>query len=124
MLKGCVHRASAYGKKHREFWEKAALTRLKDLVDRVELNRLRRAMDNGAWLTAIPHCLNGTELSMEEFQENIFIQYVIVPLNLPTDCDGCGKKFLVPHAFSCPKGGLDLVRHNDAKKRVPFRSGP
>ena len=31
-------------------------------------------------------------------------------------CDGCGKKFLIEHAPSCPKDGLVLVRHDDAAK--------
>ena len=39
-----------------------------------------------------------------------------MPLNLPTDCDGCGKKFLVPHDLSCPKGGLVLAWHNDTSE--------
>ena len=39
-----------------------------------------------------------------------------MPLNLPTDCDGCDKKFLVPHDLSCPKGGLVLSRHSDYAK--------
>ena len=37
-------------------------------------------------------------------------------LNLPTVCDGCSKKFLVPHSLSCPKGGLVLAWNNDAAK--------
>ena len=37
-------------------------------------------------------------------------------MNLPTYCDGCGKNFSVPNDLSCPKGGLDLARHNDAAK--------
>ena len=39
-----------------------------------------------------------------------------MPLNLPTDCDGCGKKLSVPHALSCPKGVLVLAWHNDDAK--------
>ena len=31
-------------------------------------------------------------------------------------CNGCGKKFLIEHALSCPKGGLVLAQHNDAAK--------
>ena len=87
-----------------------------ELADREGLNFLRRAMKNGACPTYIPYCFNGTELSRNEFQDNILLRYVIVPLNLPTDCNGCGKKLLVPHAIACPKGGLVLVRHNDAEK--------
>ena len=39
-----------------------------------------------------------------------------MPLNLPVDCSSCGKKFLLPHALSCPKGGLVLAQHNDEAK--------
>ena len=65
----------------------------------VGLNCLWRKMENGAWLMAIPQRLISTEFSMEEFQDNLICGYGIVPLDLPTDCDGCGKKFLVPHAI-------------------------
>ena len=71
--KGCVRRASADGRKHQEFLEKAALTRWKDLADRVVLKRLWREMENGAWLKAKPHCLNGTELQWEKFQDNLLL---------------------------------------------------
>ena len=37
-------------------------------------------------------------------------------MDLPTDCDGCGKKFLVPHTLPCPKVDLVLVRHNNSTK--------
>ena len=37
-------------------------------------------------------------------------------MNLPTDCDGCGNTFSVPHDLSFPKGGLFLEQHNDADK--------
>ena len=37
-------------------------------------------------------------------------------LNTLTDCDGCGKKFLVPYSISCPKGGLVLAWNNDSAK--------
>ena len=96
--KGCVHRASAEWQKQWGLAEKVALMRRKDLADGAGLNQLHRATENGVWLTAIPHCLNSRELSREEFQDNLLLQYDIVPLNLPTGCDGCGNKFLVPHA--------------------------
>ena len=111
-----VRRPSADGLKQREFLEMTAMTRRKDLADGVGLNRLRRATYNGARRTAIPHCLNGTELSREEFQYNLLLRYGIVPFKLPTDCDGCEKKFLLPHAISCPKGVLVLEQYTDAAK--------
>ena len=98
--KGCVRRESVDGLKHQEFSEMLALTRPKELADRSGLNHLQWEVDNGAWITAIPHCLNGTEFSWEEFQDNIHLRYGIVPLNLPSDCDGCGKKLSAPHTLS------------------------
>ena len=36
--------------------------------------------------------------------------------DIPAACDGLGKKFLIGHALSCPKGGLVMARHDDAAK--------
>ena len=71
---------------------------------------------NGAWLSAVPHRLNGTELSREEFRDNPRLRYGLMPQDIPTTCDGYGKKFLIKHALSCPKGGLVLSLHDDAAK--------
>ena len=114
--KGCVRRVSADGWKQRDFSGTAVLTIMKELVNGVGLNRPWQAMENGAWLMDITHQLNGTELSREESKDNLLLQYIILPLNLPTECDGCGKKFSVPHALSCPKGGLVLSWNNDSAK--------
>ena len=73
-------------------------------------------MRNGAWLSAVPHLLNGTELSWEEFRDNLRLRYGLMAEDIPATCDGCGKKFLIEHALSCPKGGLFLARHDDATK--------
>ena len=78
-----------------------------------EKNRLNRATRNGAWLSAVPHRLNGTELSREEFWDNLRLRYGLMSQDV---CDGCGKKFLIEHALSCPKGGLVLARHGDNAK--------
>ena len=59
----------------------------------------------------ILHCLNVTGLSREELQDSILLQNSIMLLNPYTDCDGFGKRFLVPHDLSCPKGGLFMERH-------------
>ena len=47
----------------------------------------------------------------KEFRDNIHFKYGIIPLNLPSDYDRCGKKFTVEHDLSCPIGGLVLVLH-------------
>jgi hypothetical protein len=61
----------------------------------------------------MPHTLNGTELSEEEFGDNLRLRFGLTPLALPERCDGCDAKFTVAHALSCKKGGLVLLRHND-----------
>ena len=99
-----------------ECLEIEVLTRRKKVSDGAGLNLIRRATENCSWLMAITQRLNVTELSREEFQDNILLWYGIIPLNLPTDCDGYGKNFSVPHALSFSKGGLVLSRHNDAAK--------
>ena len=90
--------------------------RLKDLAGSQEINRLHRATRNGEWLSAVPHRLNGTDLSWEEFQDNLRLRYVLMPQVIPETCDSCGKKFSIEHALSFPKGGIVLARHDDASK--------
>ena len=91
------------------------LSRLKELAGVQEKNRLHRATGNVAWLSAVPHRLNGTEFSREEFRDNLCLRYGLMPQDIPATCDGCGKRFLIEHALSCPKGGLVLAWHDDAE---------
>ena len=39
-----------------------------------------------------------------------------MPQDIPAICNGCGKRFSIEHALSCPKGGLVLERHDDVAK--------
>ena len=39
-----------------------------------------------------------------------------MPQDIPTTCNGCGNRFTIDHALSCPKGGLVLARYDDAEK--------
>ena len=89
--KGCERRVSADWWKQREFQEIKELTRRKDQSYGAVLNRPRKSTEDGERLTSIPHGLNNTELSREEFQDNLLLKYGIVTLNLPTYCDGCDK---------------------------------
>ena len=36
--------------------------------------------------------------------------------DIPATCNGCGRKFSIDHALSCPKDGLVLARHDNAAK--------
>ena len=79
-------------------------------------NCLHRVTRNGAYLSAVPHRLNGTELSWEEFRDNLCLRYGLMPQDVPTTCNSCGKRFSIEHALSFPKVGLVLARHDDAAK--------
>ena len=52
--KSCMCRSGAEAQKQQEYSEIEIVTRRKDMADRVVLNRLRWATENGAWLAAIP----------------------------------------------------------------------
>ena len=92
------------------------LSILKDISSGQERNLLNRSTRNGAWLSAVPHRLNGTELSWEGFQNNLRLRYRLMPQDILATCDGYGKRLSIDHAISCPKGGLVLERHDDAAK--------
>ena len=93
------------------------LSRQKEMTEGQERNRLHRATRNWAWLSAVPHRLNGTELSWEEFQDNLCLRYGLMLQDIPVTCDGCSKKLSIEHTLSCPKGGLVLAWHSDAAKK-------
>ena len=61
----------------------------------------------------MPHHLNRTELSWEEFRDNLCLRYRLMPQEIPATCDGCGKKSLIDNALSCPKSGLVLAQYDD-----------
>ena len=44
----------------------------------------------------------------------------MMPQDIPAAWDGCGKRFSIEHAISCPKGGLVLAGHDDAAKEWGF----
>ena len=75
------------------------MARRKELAGGQERNRRHRATRNGAWISAVPHHLNGTELPWEEFQDNICLRYEQMPQDIPVTCNGCGKKFLIGYAL-------------------------
>ena len=73
----------------------------RDMVNennRVKL-RLGRAKVTGAWLTMVPELLNGTNLLVDEFRDNLRIRFGLIPLSLQLTCDGCKGKPSVDHAL-------------------------
>jgi hypothetical protein len=74
---------------------------------------LEKACEAGIWLTCIPSRLHGTEVSKEEFVDNLQLHYNLEPLAMSCMCDGCGQKMSVEHALSCKVGGLVHIRHDE-----------
>ena len=93
----------------------AELARQKDPAGGQDRNRIHRATSNGAWLSAVPHHPNGTELSWEELRDKLCLRYGLMPQDIPVTCDGCGKRFSIEHALSCLKGGLVFAWHDEAE---------
>lgn len=76
-------------------------------------HRFKRTKAAGAWLTCMSNHLNMTELSAEEFRDNLRLRYGLKPGGLPKLCDGCGEPFTVEHAPNYRKGGLVSIWHNN-----------
>ena len=98
--RACVRGSSMGKRKERKHVELADLARQKELAGGQERYRLHRATVNGAWLSSVPHCLNGTELSREEFRDNIRFRYGLMLQDIPTAFDGCSRRILIEHALS------------------------
>ena len=67
----------------------------------------------GAWLSTIPDRFSSTELTNEEWFDNVAIRYGNCPANLPDQCDGCGASLTLEHGLKGKKGGLVGICHDD-----------
>ena len=97
--RACVRKAIQTARHSKTCVDLGEVARRKELAGGQERNRLHRSTRNAAWLSAIPRRLNGTELSQEEFWDNIRLRYGLMPKEIPTNCDGFGKKFSIDHSI-------------------------
>ncbi|KAL7474165.1 hypothetical protein ACHAW6_000158, partial [Cyclotella cf. meneghiniana] len=65
--------------------------------------------------STIPDRFSGTELTKEEWFDNVAIRYGKRPANLPDHGDGCESGLTLEHGLSCKKGGLVGIRHDDVR---------
>ena len=66
----------------------AKLTARQRAATPVEARRMLRSQGTGAWPTAMPDALNGTELLKDEFQDSLRLHFELTPSSLPHRCEG------------------------------------
>eukprot|EP00957_Ditylum_brightwellii_P023859 1799652-Ditylum_brightwellii.AAC.1 len=57
------------------------------------------------WINVVSCTANNSVLGKDKFQDMILLWYQITPKDLPTICNGCGKKHSLHHALQCKRGG-------------------
>ena len=86
------------------------------ITSKSKFKAIEACNENGAsiWLTVLPIKRNGFFLEKQAFWDGVKIRYNIPLDRIPTTCV-CGHSFDIQHAFSCPKGGLMINRHNEIR---------
>ena len=88
--RSCRCKASQSARLSKRIVELSDIFKLQEQAGDQDKNRLHMEMRNGAWLSAVTHLLNGTELSREEFRDNLCLRYGLMPQDIPATCNGCG----------------------------------
>ncbi len=116
--KATVKAAGNEARKARLKGEQDTLDGLKESGGRKIAKHLEWMGKTGKWLSVIPNRFDGTELSREEFQDNLTICYGLRPRGLPECCDGCNEPSTVEHGISCKKGGFVGQWHDNVCKEL------
>ena len=93
--RACVRKASQKVISTKMSVELAEVFRKKNRAGRQKKNRIYMATRYRAWLIAVPHHINVTELYWGELRDNLCLRYGLMPQDIPVTCDGCGKKLLI-----------------------------
>ena len=110
-----VKEASSKMRKEKNEEEEELLKKLGEQGGAKVKKRLARVTECGSWIQVAPDRFDGTELSRDEWHDNLTIRYGMRPKGLPQRCDGCNAGFNVEHGLSCKKGGLVGIRHDDLR---------
>ena len=96
----------------------ATLEAHKATLSTTQQRRIDRCTETGGWLSAIPNVHARTQLSAQEWHDNLLLRYGLTPPQLPATCDGCGRASSVIHALNCGCGGLIHLRHNELRDEL------
>ena len=88
---------SAVRRRHTEEYE-TKLKAISSSLDADTARTIQRGTHCGQWLSVMPSHVNGTELSPQEFRDNLQLRYARSPGDTPERCDGCHAPFTIQHA--------------------------
>jgi hypothetical protein len=83
-------KAVSAAREQRDVAAESACDLVEAAADPLHQRAIKRSKENGAWLTTYPSYMSTTELSSDEFLDNLRLRFSLPPLNLPSHCDGCG----------------------------------
>ncbi|KAL7474808.1 hypothetical protein ACHAW6_000764, partial [Cyclotella cf. meneghiniana] len=115
--RNCVLATGAAHQKTRRDGEVAFHTALMEQLPPKVKKQIERATAADAWLSTIPDRFSGTELTKDEWLDNVAIRYGWRPTNLPDQCDSCGTGLMLEHGLSCKQGRLVGICHNNVHNK-------
>ena len=92
--------------------EEGELRGPKATLDKKAKQKLERACEVYGWITILPRYQDGTDMSREDFRDDIRWYLDITLQNTPLECDGCSDPFTVEHECLCNRRGLVNLPHN------------
>ena len=92
------------------------LENVRGLLNPLQLKVLEAVSEAGAssWMNAVPLKQYGFHLDKQAFRDALYLRYGISLQRLPQKCV-CGAAFDEIHALNCPRGGFDIIRHNEVR---------
>ena len=81
--RACVRKASQLARRANISIDLAEFFRWQEKAGGQDKNRLHGATRNGSCLSVLPYRINGTELSQEEFRDNLRLRYGLMPQDIP-----------------------------------------